>query len=516
MQLLLATFAFLLLNFASGETVWPLPKQISLSGAPYPVSRALSIKTSSKSNVLEHGITRYLKYITYHLLSNNEQDFKAKSDGELELVVVNVTNDNETLGMQTSYKYSLSFNSSNMIQIDANSPFGALYGLETLSQLIEYGALVSRNIDIKDEPSFIHRGLMLDTGRRLFPIELLYNILDAMSFVKLNVFHFHLSDLCRFSVESKMYPDLRNNEQEIYSQDDVKNLVAYARDRGIRVVPEVEAAGHANGLMGLYNKTKGVKFCNSSGFLELFNDPQGVTLTTMRGILSEMMSLFPDELFHLGLDETFNDQNCTSDNVRSLETALLEYVALNKTTVAWEEAFSITASALNSTIVQAWKSESVKTIIDKKHRAINSLSSHFYLNYAQSVTPETLWTDISSGLSPQEVELLLGGEMAMWTDYYCYISECCYRHNTKPQAWWMYDPTHDAQFTQSVSGLIWPRAVVGAGSFWNYDPDLKPETADFVLRYDAMNRRLQERGILTCPVGCKCDYLTKCGKPYPQ
>lgn len=123
---LLAFFTFLLSNLVSGETVWPLPKQISLSGAPYPVSTALSIKTSSKSNILEHGITRYLKYITTPLLTNNEKDFKIENDGELELVVVNVTNDNETLGMQTSYKYSLVFNSSNTIQIDAESPFGAL------------------------------------------------------------------------------------------------------------------------------------------------------------------------------------------------------------------------------------------------------------------------------------------------------------------------------------------------------------------------------------------------------
>ncbi|KAK3752447.1 hypothetical protein QZH41_013497, partial [Actinostola sp. cb2023] len=190
---------------ASSDTVWPIPVQTSLSGKPFPVSRALSIKTSSKSNILEHGVTRYLKYITTPVLIAEPKELR---DGEmLELVVVNVDSDNEALGLDTSYKYTINFNSTNTLTISAESPFGAL--------------------------------------RRFIPLELLYNILDGMSFVKMNVLHFHFSDLCRFSVESNRYPDLRNNEQQIYTQDDIKTLVAYARDRGIRVVPEVESAnGH--------------------------------------------------------------------------------------------------------------------------------------------------------------------------------------------------------------------------------------------------------------------------------
>ncbi|KAK3752448.1 hypothetical protein QZH41_013498, partial [Actinostola sp. cb2023] len=212
----------------------------------------------------------------------------------------------------------------------------------------------------------------------------------------------------------------------------------------------------------------------------------GVTLATMEGILSEMMSLFPDQLFHLGLDETFTDSECTEDNLKSLEVSLLKHVAVNKTTVTWEEAFSSTATVLNSTIVQAWKSASIKSIVDSKRYAINSLSSHFYLNYL-AVSPAKLWTDISAGLDQTEVKYLLGGEMAMWTDNYCYISEC-FNPSSKPSTWWMYDPSHDAQFTQSISGIIWPRAVVGAASFWNFKQDLDPESADFLLRYKASNK----------------------------
>ena len=76
--------------------------------------------------------------------------------------------------------------------------------------------------------------------RRFFPVELIENLLDAMSYLKMNVLHFHFSDLCQFSVESMLFPELTSTLQQYYTQQDVKNLIQYAHDRGIRVIPEID------------------------------------------------------------------------------------------------------------------------------------------------------------------------------------------------------------------------------------------------------------------------------------
>ncbi|CAH3162797.1 unnamed protein product [Porites lobata] len=147
-----------------------------------------------------------------------------------------------------------------------------------------------------------------------------------MSFVKLNVLHLHILDWCRFSVQSKLYPELQEHTTQFYTQEQIKDLVSYAGDRGIRVIPEVESASHVAGMIGLINKTKGLRFCNDSGFLELYNDPQGVTLTTMKNILEEMMTLFPDQFFHLGLDEVTTSTLCSLQNTKSLEQELMKFL----------------------------------------------------------------------------------------------------------------------------------------------------------------------------------------------
>lgn len=251
------------------------------------------------------------------------------------------------------------------------------------------------------------------------------------------------------------------------------------------------------------------------GYVELYNDPEGVTMNTMKGILEEMMTLFPDQYFHLGLDEVITTSLCTLEKTKELEQELLKFLQQKgKTPYAWQEALLSTAAAINGTVLQAWKDVSLKTLIDKGFQVINALENYFYLNVLSTVSVS--WTDIATGLNPNEQTMLVGGEMAMWTDDYCFVSQCFLYKRAKPVAWWMYGPDAESQFTESVSGIIWPRAIVGAGSFWNYQADLKPDSPEFQMRVDSQHKRMIERGILTCPMGCKCDYLSRCGQSYPH
>ncbi|XP_068715024.1 uncharacterized protein [Montipora foliosa] len=493
--------------------IWPLPASISLSGPPLPVSPVFTFKTSSTSGVLKRGITRYLEIILQQIEKKNHLDPRANDEALSELFLI-VSSDSESLQADTSYNYTLKL-SKGQASIESKTPYGALYGMETFSQLIVDGSIVNSTVNIVDEPKYNHRGLMLDTGRRYFPVELLYNILDGMSYVKLNVFHLHILDWCRFSVESKLYPELQNASSEFYSQEQIRSLVSYAADRGIRVIPEVESAFHVGGLKALDNKTKGLRFCNISGLLQLYDDPEGITVATMKNILIEMMSLFPGKYFHLGLDEVENSSPCTFENTKSLEQELMKFLVQHgKIPFAWQEALTSTSAAIEGTVLQAWTGTVLKSLIDKGFQVIKSMENHLYLSGSLSIS--ALWTDISSGLNPHESAQLLGGEMALWTDAYCFVDQCLLYERGKPQAWWMYGPESDSQFTESASGIIWPKATVGASSFWNYQPDIKPDSQEFLTTLSTLQKRMVQRGVLTCPLGCKCDELTRCGQKYPQ
>eukprot|EP00911_Craspedida_sp_UC1_P001200 UC1_evm2s907 len=165
----------------------------------------------------------------------------------------------EYLGMRTRYDYNLSVSAAAaegrvgsengdgiMARARCISVYGCLYAMESFLQLIDSdkGEIVHSRIEVIDAPDYAWRGLMLDTGRRFFNMETVKDILTVMASAKLNVLHLHASDFCRWSVESKLYPNLTNALTGIkagfYSQADIKDMIAFAKNLGIRVVPEFD------------------------------------------------------------------------------------------------------------------------------------------------------------------------------------------------------------------------------------------------------------------------------------
>src|SRR5580704_17835353 len=134
-------------------------------------------------------------------------------------------------------------------RLKAPAGTGALRGLETFVQLIEPGpnGFFAGAVHIEDRPRFPWRGLMLDVSRHWMPLEVVERNINAMAAVKLNVFHWHLSDDQGFRIESKRFPRLQElgSDGLFYTQDQIREVIAYARDRGIRVMPEFEMPGHA-------------------------------------------------------------------------------------------------------------------------------------------------------------------------------------------------------------------------------------------------------------------------------
>ena len=278
--------------------LWPFPRHVRLLQPTTDPWLALSrnvtidLQNASSSSILTRGAARFERLLRGQAVAPSEP-----ATSTVRNVEVVILSSSEHLGTQTNYSYELqvSRDASVGATIMAASPFGALYALETFAQLCANGSLPA--VRIIDSPMYVHRGLMLDTGRRFHPVDLVKSMLDAMAMVKLNVLHFHLSDQCRFAVESTRFPALTANltglQSGHYTQDDVRQIVAYAADRGIRVIPEFDVPGHTGGWAPL--KMAGLQYCGSWPEYEerpqLYHDPQNVTLGIVSSVLEEMSAL---------------------------------------------------------------------------------------------------------------------------------------------------------------------------------------------------------------------------------
>src|SRR5262249_32982161 len=147
----------------------------------------------------------------------------------------------QTLTEDESYRLEIT---SSAVRLDAPNPLGILHGLQTFLQLVRLGpnGFAVPAVSIEDRPRFPWRGLLIDVSRHFMPLNVIQRNLDAMEAVKLNVLHWHLSDNQGFRVESKKFPRFQEMASEgmFYSQNEIKGIIQYARDRGIRVVPEFD------------------------------------------------------------------------------------------------------------------------------------------------------------------------------------------------------------------------------------------------------------------------------------
>ena len=422
---------------------------------------------------------------------------------------------------------------------------------------------------------------MIDTGRRHFPLPLLKVILDGMAASKLNVLHLHLSDFGGYRVHSPAYPALTSNLLDdhggrlFFYPAEVTELVLHASDRGIRIIPEVDLPGHAAGLVPLAGP-QGIQFCTalnvSSGLLpsQVYDDPEGRSYAVLQTLLRELFPLFPDRVFHLGADETGRDVNgdlCSKQgqqkhsNAAQIERKLLKLVEDNgKQPAGWEEMLTETEAAVNtSAIISAWSQISAAQATFAGLDAVECDAKRFYLDHPKGPSRDTMswanlttyWTDIAPacqhGSKPQTNETrcfpkkgdvhdpqwqrMLGGEVSLWSDHYCHWSECHAvtggEEYPRGCAWFLSglegSDERQAQFATSATAMLFPRVSVAAGSFWNYQKQLK--MGDSRTRGELWERLalhaalLKRRGVVGCPMFgniCSdgCSEAAICGKGF--
>ncbi|KAF9922792.1 hypothetical protein FBU30_007095 [Linnemannia zychae] len=242
--------------------------------------------------------------------------------GAIRRIKVEVSDLKADLQMGVDESYTLDITAAGQGVIKAKTPWGALHGLNTLTQLIisdgKHGLLIEEPVHIEDAPKYTHRGIMLDTARNFYTIKSLKKQIEALSWAKLNVLHWHITDTQSWPLEIKKYPQMIKDAyspREVYTQRDVADIVKYGREHGVRVIPEIDMPGHS--ASGWLQVDKKAVTCADSwwdndgwthhsavqpnpGQLDISYDG---TYDLIKDVYDEAAALFPDHVFHVGSDE---------------------------------------------------------------------------------------------------------------------------------------------------------------------------------------------------------------------
>ncbi len=351
-------------------------------------------------------------------------------------------------------------------RLNAPTTLGVMRGLQTFLQLVRTtsAGFAVPAFSIEDSPRFPWRGLMIDVGRHFIPLDVLKRNLDGMAAVKLNVFHWHLSENQGFRIESKKFPKLTGMGSDglYYTQDEVRDLIAYARERGIRVVPEFDMPGHATawfvGYPELASGPGPYQIERQWGVFDPAMDPtREETYKFLDTFIGEMAGLFPDQFFHIGGDEVNGkewDANPkiqafmrahgmkNNDDLQAYFNQRVEKIVAKhgKTMLGWDE---ILRPDLPKTIViQSWRGpDSLAQAAKLGYRGL--LSSGYYVDLMWSAERHYATEPLSgaaASLTPEEQKRILGGEACMWSEY------------VSPE---------------NIDSRIWPRTAAIAERLWS-------------------------------------------------
>lgn len=542
---------------------WPYPLEKTITGRLLyiPNDKKLHFETRGwKSDILEDAFRRYKEIITnpkfslsYEVPVEADPRDLLRRENEVRRIVVYVQSYDQSLGIQTSETYSLQVNAPTIV-ITGQTLYGALRGLETLSHMChvlqldddrrENGfdhhrrhhkrsdhVIVLNETAIYDSPRFRHRGILLDTARHYLPIEQLKQHLDAMVMTKMNVLHWHMTDDESFPYKGDLLPELAEkgafSSDSIYSPSDIEDLVTYARNRGIRIIPEFDTPGHTGSFAKSHPEI--MINCTVHGGLShpIMSPASSDTYSLLWTLFREISQVFPDIAMHFGGDEI--DEECWKhdETIRSwmrshgfgsdVDRVLGNHVekileisrALGKVPIIWQDAFDIEGSEFidQHVLIHVWKGETEKKslpqrvmhqffgkilpihpnieqstdwswlkVLERVTKTNNAiLSAPWYINLAPSglrsweqywsVEPLNFTGDI------YQKDRVLGGEATLWGE--------------------TIDETNTIQAT-------WPLAAAVGERLWS-SVDLR-DVEDAARRIARLRCRMNARGIPAAPV----------------
>ena len=465
------------LNSENDYQIIPKPKELTITKGRFLLSSNTVIINSANLN-------QEAKYLADMLNSISGIKITLKSSGSkntnIKLKIDNSIKNNE------GYKLSIKYNA---IVISGKTNIGVFYGIQTLRQLLpaeienidnEISELTIPAVEIFDSPRYKYRGMHLDVGRHFFSVAFIKKYLDLIAMHKMNSFHWHLTEDQGWRIEIKKYPKLTEiggfrkgtaiglagtkNAPYIYddvpyggfyTQEEIKDIVAYAKARHITVIPEIELPGHSSAALAAYPQ-----FGNTKGPYEvakrwgIFNEtfaPTEETFSFLEDILKEVMELFPSKFIHIGGDEVIkkewkessyaqkvikreklkNENELQSYFIRRIEKFLN---ANDRKIIGWDEILE-GGIAPNATVM-SWRGvEGGIAAAKQHHTVIMTPGTHCYFDYYQvgkegqkkeALTGSKRYTTVEkvysyeptpSELSAEERKYILGAQGNVWTEY---------------------------------------------------------------------------------------------------
>jgi hexosaminidase len=458
----------------------PLPTSIQPQAGRLLINQKFSVAIAGHNEPrLDRAVQRFLREIsreTGMLLSTQL--------GEADKATLVIHADHESKLVQDTDEdesYTLEITSTGA-KLNAPNPLGILHGLETFSQLVAIApdgfAVPATRID--DKPRFVWRGLMIDVSRHFVRLDVIKRNIDGMAALKMNVFHWHLSENQGFRIESKAYPKLQElgSDGLYYTQAEARELIEYARDRGIRVVPEFDMPGHSTawfvGYPELASAPGPYQIERTWGIFDPAMDPtKESTYKFLDKFIGEMSRLFPDPYFHIGGDEVNGKQWDANPKIQQFmrEHGLKDNHALQayfntrvqkivskhgKIMIGWDEVLA--PDLPKDIVIQSWRGQ--KSLAEAAQLGFRSiLSFGYYLDYmwpaSQHYEDDPLSGD-AAALTPEQQRLVLGGEACMWSEYVT---------------------------GENIDSRIWPRTAAIAERLWS------PQN---VADLDSMYRRIED------------------------
>jgi hexosaminidase len=376
--------------------------------------------------------------------------------------------------------------SSKTIRIKASAANGLFYGLQTIYQLLPEAIYGKKKVKarewsvpavfINDAPRFAYRGLHLDVSRHFFPVEFIKKYIDAMAIHKLNTFHWHLTDDQGWRIEIKKYPRLTEVGSKraetlidyyyarfpqqfdgkpyggFYTQDEAREIVAYAKDRFITVIPEIELPGHAQAAVAAYpylscKQDSTIKVATTWGIFPDVYCPREATFTFLENVLTEILDIFPSEYIHIGGDECPKDRWKTCPDCQALiktqnlkdENGLQSYFvkrigkfinSKGRKMIGWDEILD--GGLAPDATVMSWRGTTGGITAAKSgHDVIMTPGEYCYFDKYQADAenePTTIggylplqklygYEPVPAELNDSEALHVLGAQANMWTEY---------------------------------------------------------------------------------------------------
>ena len=458
--------------------VVPLPNSVTMTGGePFELTPSTTVAYPEGNKDMERNaqfLARYVNDATRMTLSV----VPGKAKKGIRLVLDKKVSGEEAYTIMVDKK---------CVTIAGSTPKGVFYGVQTLRKSLPVGAAtVVRlpSVKISDSPRFVHRGMMLDCSRHFFPLEFVKRYIDLIAMHNMNVFHWHLSDDQGWRIEIKKYPELtikgsRRSGTVIgyntalddsipyggyYTQEQAREIVEYARQRYVTVIPEIDMPGHMLAALATYPELGctggpyevGHRWGIYKDVLCVGNDK---IYDFCEGVLDEIMQIFPSKLIHIGGDETptevwekcpkcikrAEDNNMTVKQVQSYFTSRIEkYVnSRGRRIIGWDEILGVDIS--QSAVIQSWRdTKHGRIAAEAGHDVIMSPTSHCYFDYSQADEKNSKYEPTLCGgyipvekvyafepcdenLSESSRPHILGVQANIWAEYLLYPNQVEYQ-----------------------------------------------------------------------------------------